>query len=189
MNLDSIRSSFDQKVRAGIFNPIRRHLASDIAEDRLQEGIGLTWAMYLRAAEQGKELDDALLVHSCRLRAADLGRFVAPADGHRKQDVFDLRNQREEKVALVPLKAAEHANIGFAERGNINPVMKILSAINLGKWLSGLEEQDRQMLELRAAGFTLEETGEKMGLSTSAVFSRCKRLGVELAEHAELQAA
>jgi hypothetical protein len=43
MTLESIRSSFDQKVRSGIFNPILRHLAGDIAEDRLQEGIGLTW--------------------------------------------------------------------------------------------------------------------------------------------------
>jgi hypothetical protein len=44
------------------------------------------------------------------------------------------------------------------------------------------------MLELRASGFTLEETGEKMGLSTSAVFARSKKLGLELAEHAGVQA-
>ena len=43
------------------------------------------------------------------------------------------------------------------------------------------------MLERRMAGCTLQETAAKMNLSTSAVFARCRRLGLELAERAGIE--
>jgi hypothetical protein len=51
---------------------------------------------------------------------------------------------------------------------------------------AGSKRQSR--MRIGESPYTLE-TGKKMGLSTSAVFARCKRLGLELAEHAGLLAA
>ena len=62
----SPQEAFGHNVAAGIFVPVARHLREDIREDRLAEGIGLTLQMYLRYAERGVILDDALLVHACR---------------------------------------------------------------------------------------------------------------------------
>jgi len=43
------------------------------------------------------------------------------------------------------------------------------------------------MLELRAAGYGLEEIAERMRLSTSCVFVNCRRLGQALAERAGIE--
>jgi len=51
-------------------------------------------------------------------------------------------------------------------------------------WLGELAPQDRRMLELRAAGYTLEETADELGVSLTSVFHNCRRLGIALAEHA-----
>src|SRR5277367_4593725 len=88
-----LRAAFDAKVRRGIFDPVARFLPEDVQEDRLQDAIAQTWAMYERYAQRGELLDDAILVHSCRLRATDPGRHYVPCDGHqRKGDVLDPRN-------------------------------------------------------------------------------------------------
>jgi hypothetical protein len=48
----SARQAFADSSR-GIFDPVARHLREDLREDRLAEGIGLTFEMYKRYAECG----------------------------------------------------------------------------------------------------------------------------------------
>jgi hypothetical protein len=196
------RAAFEAKVRRGIFNPVARFLPEDVREDRLQEGIAQTWAMYERCALRGELLDDAILVHACGQRAADASRYYVPCEGYqRKRDALDPRNYMEgtvEVLRLADLHEEEEdgdqghrlnqrdrpISIGFAEVRCNNPVRKILSAIDLTAWLGQLAPEDRRMLELRAAGYTLEETADRLGVSLSVVFARCRRLGEELAERA-----
>ena len=62
-------------MKRGIFSPVARHITNLAdAEDRLQEAVCMTFEMAARYAERGQVLNDAILVHSCRLRAVDLGR-------------------------------------------------------------------------------------------------------------------
>jgi hypothetical protein len=157
--------------------------------------------MYQRYAERGELLDDAILVHACRLKATDPSRYLARADGRRKGDVFDARsfmNGHVEVLRLADLHEEEDddgeghrlekkdrpVTIGFAEMRCNNPVRKILSAVDLTAWLAELPAVDRHMLELRAAGYTLEEIGDKVGVPLTAVFYNCRRLGLALAERA-----
>ena len=51
MTQTEINKSFEDKVRAGIFKPVARHLTDETtAEDRLQTAICLTWEMFSRYA-------------------------------------------------------------------------------------------------------------------------------------------
>ena len=69
-----IRDMFDAKVRWRIFQPVLRFLPADVGEDRLQDAICQTFAMFKRyALEKHVLLSDAILVHSCRQRAVDFG--------------------------------------------------------------------------------------------------------------------
>ncbi|WP_437316243.1 hypothetical protein [Sorangium sp. So ce385] len=114
--------------------------------------------------------------HACRLRAIDLGRQVVQSDGQPGRDVFDLRNHLSGPVELLRLgdfaDEDEHRDpsedevplgFGFAEATTTNPTRRILSAIDLTTWLTDLPAEDRRMLTLRAAGFTLEETPTRDG--------------------------
>jgi hypothetical protein len=101
--------------------------------------------------------------------------------------------QRQTARASAPCRSRQHRSpdeddaplgFGFAEATSSNRTRRIVSAIDLTDWLDDLPREDRHMLELRAAGLTLEETAEKMGVSISNIFTRCKRLGFALAEHA-----
>ena len=104
MNIVTILSSFDLKIRNGMFRPITRRLHADIADDRSQDALGLVYEQYRRHAEQGEILDDALLVYAARLRAEDLSRQIVPAGGKaRKGSVMDLRNFIEGKVEVLRL--------------------------------------------------------------------------------------
>ena len=192
----NLHREFENKIRRGIFNPVARFLPEEVREDRLQDAIAQTWAMYERYAERGELLEDAILVHSCGLRATDPSRHYVPCDGYqRKRDALDPRNFLEGHVEVLRFgdfdtdderrcPDEDEAPIGFglAEATSANPVRKILSAIDLTAWLDELPADDRQMLQLRVAGFTLEETAAKLGVSTSNIFARCKRLGSVLAE-------
>jgi DNA-directed RNA polymerase specialized sigma24 family protein len=199
MNISTdLRKEFDNKIKRGIFNPVARFLPEDVREDRLQDAIAQTWAMYERYAQRGELLDDAILVHSCGLRATDASRYYVPCEGYqRKRDALDPRNFMEGHVELLrfgdfdaedehrgPDEDEAPGGFGLTEATSSNPMRRIISAINLTAWLAKLPVEDRHMLELRAAGLTLDETAEKIGVSTSNVFARCKRLGLALAERA-----
>ena len=193
MTLESIRSSFDEKVRRGMFRPITRRLHADMAEDRAQEALALVYEQYRRHAEQGHILDDALLVHAARLRAEDLGRQIVRCDGvARKTCVMDIRNYIEGKVEVLRLDkiVADHdeANmLGLAEAMTANPVRKLVSAIDLEAWLAGLSDDDQILLSMRMAGHRLKPIAKRLGISTSAAWARCRELGHELAERAHVE--
>src|SRR5262245_54219252 len=99
-----LRHAFEDKIRRGIFNPVARLLPEDVREDRLQDAIALTWAMYERYALRGELLDDAILVHACGQRATDASRHYVPCDGYqRKRDALDPRNYMEGTVEVLRL--------------------------------------------------------------------------------------
>ena len=193
MTLESIRSSFDEKVRKGMFRPITRRMHADMAEDRSQEALALAYENYRRHALQGRILDDALLVHFARHRAEDLGRQIVPCDGvARKTCVMDIRNYIEGKVQVLRLdKIVEdrgEANmLGLAEVMANNPVRRIVSAIDLQAWLVELPADDRALLSMRMAGHGWNEIGTELGISGSSAWSRCRNLGRELAERAHVE--
>jgi hypothetical protein len=185
---------FETKYRRGIFNPVARHLREDLVEDRMAEGVGMAFEMFQKNAVRGHVMDDALLVHACRLRAIDLGRRLAGADGARpKTDVLDERNYREGRVEVLRLDGLiddgdeEQGLVGWAEVLANNPSRKIVSAIDLEKWLSSLDAEDRLMLALRQGGHTLGGIGAATGRSTSVVFKRLRELGEELAKVADIE--
>jgi hypothetical protein len=89
MTQQELRSSFNGKVKRGIFSPVARHITNLAdAEDRLQEAVCMTFEMAARYAERGLVLNDAISVHSCRLRAVDLGRGFVRDDAHPRRDVM-----------------------------------------------------------------------------------------------------
>jgi len=67
-----------------------------------------------------------------------------------------------------------------------NPTRQILSAIDLTAWMSSLPDDDQVLLSMRMAGHRLKSIGKKLGIRTERVWSRCRRLGYELAERAQL---
>jgi hypothetical protein len=192
MTLESIRSSFDEKIRRGMFRPITRRLHADMAEDRSQEALALVYEQYRRHAEQGHVLDDALLVHAARLRAEDLGRQIVPCDGvARKTCVMDVRNYIDGKVEVLRLDkiVADHDEadmLGLAEAMANNPARRIVSAIDLEAWLAELPAEDRALLSMRMAGHGWTEIGAALGISGSSAWSRCRNLGRALAERAHV---
>jgi hypothetical protein len=193
MTLESIRSSFDEKIRRGRFKPIVRRLHADMAEDRSQEALALVYEQYRRHAEQGHILDDALLVHAARLRAEDLGRQIVPCDGvARKTCVMDVRNYIDGKVEVLRLDkiVSDHdeANmLGLAEVMANNPARRIVSAIDLQAWLASLPDDDRALLSMRMAGHGWVEIGAALCISGSSAWSRCRNLGRALAERAHVE--
>lgn len=87
----NIHREFENKIRRGIFNPVARFLPEEVREDRLQDAIAQTWAMYERYAERGELLEDAILVHSCGLRATDPSRHYVPCDGCEFRVIASIR--------------------------------------------------------------------------------------------------
>jgi hypothetical protein len=183
--VSSPQDVFGNKVAAGIFDPVARHLREDIREDRLADGIGLTFEMYLRYADRGVILDDAILVHACHMRAIDLSRRLAGAAGSQpKKDVLDERNYIDGKIEVFYLglePGEDDGGIGYAAPMVNNPTSHILSALSLEDWLSGLCDRDQALLALRQAGHTLTEIALRLASSTSRVFARLRELGEELA--------
>jgi len=193
MNIETIRSRFDQKIRSGMFKPITRRLHADMADDRTQDALALVYEQYRRHAEGGEILDDAILVHAARLRAEDLSRQIVPAGGKaRKGCVMDLRNYIEGKVEVLRLDQIlqdkqECEMLGMAESLAANPVRKIVSAIDLEAWIASLPEDDQVLLSMRMAGHRLKSIARRLGIRTEKAWSRCRRLGHELAERAQLE--
>jgi hypothetical protein len=183
-----VKHMFAAKVRRGIFRPVARHLREDLVEDRLAEGVGMAFEMYAKSVAQGLPMPEAVLVRACHLRAIDVGRRLAGANGARpKQDVYDERAHQAGHVELLRLDGLlddgdeEQGLVGWAEVMSSNPSKKIVSAIDLERWLGQLGAEDRMMLALRQAGHTLGGIGAAMGMSTSACFKRLRELGEQLA--------
>jgi len=184
MTQEQINEAFSRKVRAGIFNPVRRYLTNDhTAEDRWQDAVAQTWWMFSRyATDKGKVLDDGLLVHSCQQRAVDLDRHFVPADGTwRNQDVLDPRAYRNGKVEVLRIDGIQEdggaegdrgLHVGFAEALASNPARKIRSAIDLESWIGELSHRDRYIMAARMAGYSPTSaspgTWRRWGCATAA---------------------
>jgi hypothetical protein len=105
--------------------------------------------------------------------------------------VLDQRNYVEGKVGVLRLDKIIHdrgeANLlGLAEAVAANPVRRIVSAIDLQAWLAGLSDDDQVLLGMRMAGYRLKPIAKRLGISTSAAWARCRELGFELAERANV---
>ena len=188
-----IRKDFENKIRRGIFRPVSRFLPEEHREERLQDAIAQTWEMYQNRAARGELVEDAILVHFYRLRATDPSRHFVPCEGYqRKRDVLDLRNYMEGRVEILHFSDVADdvedtaASLGFAEINSSNPTRRIVSAISLHEWLATLGTDDRELIELRVAGYDLDESAEKLGMSRFSVCRRIKQLGEDLARHADL---
>jgi hypothetical protein len=99
-------------------------------EDRLAEGIGMAFEQYVTRAAEGLVMPDAVLVRACHLRAIDLTRRLAAADGAQpKKDVYDERNFKDGHVELLRLEGVsdegEGAFVGFAEPEVPNPARRL----------------------------------------------------------------
>jgi len=203
MTQQEIRSSFDQKVRKGLFRPVSRYITNMAdREDRLQEAICMTFEMAARYAERGQVLNDAILVHSCRLRAVDLGRRFVRDDAQPARDVLHPMNYAKGKVEVYRLDGmlddagdfvaqdeVEALVPGLATALQVNPQRDIISAVDLEAWMASLPEADQDLLAMRQAGSTLADIAEHLDVSISKVFSRMKTLGLQLADRAGLPVA
>ena len=195
MQMEEINAAFEEKVRAGMFNPVARHLTNpDTADDRMQEGLALNRKMYRdRIVNRGLVLDDAILVHACRQRACDLSRQLVRANGtHRYRDAMNERAYHDGKVDVLRLDAwveddsedeKRPEQIGLAQEECCSPEHKMNSAIDLEEWLGGLSDRDYSIMQARIGGYSLHRIASDLGVSTSPVFARAKKLGLELAEH------
>jgi len=194
MTKEQINKQFTAKVRAGIFNPVRRYLTNSYtAEDRWQEAVALTWLMYARYATRGKVLDDGILVQKCRWTATDLSRrFVPAGDTQPYKDALDPRAYRDGRVTVHRLdgivddeREGDRAlEIGLAEALAASPERKLNSAHDLRQWVGDLSFRDQAILELKMAGYTLEQIAHELDLGISTVCQRAKALGLELARRA-----
>lgn len=199
MTETEINQRFSDKVRRGIFNPVARFLTNlSTAEDQLQDAVAQTWLMFRRyARDRGKVLDDGILVHSCRQRAVDLGRRFVGSNGAtcRNQDALDPRAYRDGTVEVLRLDGAAGDNVagysamavGWAETLAANPSRKLRSAYDLLKWLGQLSHRDRSILEARMLGYSLGQIAADLGLTTSTVYTRARKLGLELAVRAGIR--
>jgi hypothetical protein len=170
---EEIRITFEEKVRRGIFRPVVRRIHGPDPEDRLAEAVGLVFEEYQRAARRGVVLEDAVLVHACRLRAMDLGRQLVKG-GQRRRDVLDRRNRRDGRVEILhvddELEGLHH-----------DPTPDLIGALDVMAWAASLRPSDRTMIAARLQGYSLREVAQAAGVSTTFAFTRLRSLGAELA--------
>jgi hypothetical protein len=196
---DSGRKAFEQKIRRGLFRAAERFIRHDV-DDRRQEGLAQVWRTWQRNRELGKVLPDAVLAFSFRQRACDLGRQFVPG-GRQGTDPLNPRLYHLGRVEVVRLdglvredgeldaEGDRDLELGLVEALTADPSAVLASAVDLDRWLRELPAEDRVLLGMRLAGFTLQEIAEAFGVSVSRTFSRLKLLGLALAERAEIEIA
>jgi len=194
---DELNRRFEEKVRRGIFNPVKRYLINEsTAEDRWQDAVAQTWWMYIRyATDKGVILNDALLVNKCRWVACDLARRFVGKDGAscRNQDVYDPRAYRDCYVEVYRIDGVHdddcpegdrQVQIGWAEAMACNPGRKIRSAIDLQAWVGNLSHMDRCLMEQKMAGSPTSQIAADLDLSINTAHQKLKKLGLDLAARA-----
>jgi hypothetical protein len=184
------RSRFVSLVQNGTFKACERHVLNAYdAEDRIAEGLGMTWIWYQKQAALGRTPDLPLIRHCCNLRTVDRSHRLVSGDRTRwRQDVYNAQGskgvelRRLQLVADVDDRVEEDPSLGLAEAGCQDPTDKMDSALDLEGWLAQLTARDRTMLAMRLAGYGLVEIGCRLNLTTSTVWGRTQRLGAELAQ-------
>jgi len=127
----------------------------------------------------------------------DLDRDFVPADGRcRRRDVYDPRAFRDGKVEVLRLDGVvpdgsrepdRMLEISYAEAMALRPERKMNSAIDLESWVAAQTSLDQLILEKKMEGHTLEQIAFDLDLTTSKVFERAKKLGLELAARAGVE--
>jgi hypothetical protein len=115
----------------------------------------MTFEMAARYAERGQVLNDAILVHSCRLRAVDLGRRFVRDDAQPARDALHPLNYAKGKVEVYRLDGMLDDDGGFLAQDEVealvpglatalqvNPQRDIISAVDLEVWIASLPEGD-----------------------------------------------
>ena len=191
---------FAEKVERGIFKPVLRFLNPEIAEERMAEAVAQTWAMFVRYAKRGIELPDAILVHSARQRARDLGRSFVPVGGGRKPDVLDHRLFMKGVTSVSRLDVALpdeevghmtctddhlHGDVADVLGLSRDPTQHLDAALDLERWLAQLTPRDHRLVELRFLGLSLEEIGDDVGMCLSGTCRQLQVLGIDLAAYTE----
>jgi hypothetical protein len=190
-----INTAFEEKVKRGIFKPVHRRLSNaPTVEDRMQDALALTWAMFKRYAQRGRVLDDAILVLKCRYCACDLARQFVPADGSwRNQDVMDVRAFRDGRVQVLRIDGVvddqnvegdRALQVGLAEEMAASPERKMNSALDLESWIGELTFRDRAIMQRKMEGYETTRVAHELGLPYMATYRREKQLGKELASRA-----
>jgi len=193
--LVSAQRQFDHLARTAL-KPCERFICRDRNfEDLRQEGLGRAWEWYSRQVASGHTPDTALVVHATRLAMINRDHSLVGHEHRPRRDVYDRQGI---DVELRRLDGYEYSDddddsrreqdrdVGRARLGVRDPSYNILSAMDLESWLGELAHDDREMVELRGAGFGLEEIGKATGHSVAGVFRRTRQLGSELAERAGL---
>ncbi|MBI5068616.1 MAG: hypothetical protein HZB56_10280 [Deltaproteobacteria bacterium] len=193
--MQALQQQFSTLVERGAFESVRRHLTPTDQDDRMAEAIGQVWAMAARKAELGIKLDNALLVHAVKLRAIDHRRQL-PRGGQPRRDALHFANFVDGKVVVHRLDGLLDDDGDFNGEGDTDlqsawlaatsadPADTLASAVDLRDWVAALSARDRELVTTRFSGATLAEVAAATGMSISAVFSRLKRLGQELARRA-----
>mgnify|MGYP006971727775 CR=1 FL=1 len=198
MNQQQINEEFSNKIKRGIFNPVKRHIKIEHeAEDRWQDAVAQTWAMYSRyAQEKDTVLCDAILVHSCRQRATDLDRrLVGTLGAHcTNQDVMDARAYRDGLVRVYRLNGTHDdeqidetdrtVEIGLAESLTVAPEDQWISAMDLQAWVGDQTFQDQGILSRKMEGHTTKELAHEIHLPYLVTWRKEKALGADLAARA-----
>jgi hypothetical protein len=194
--LAAAQQQFDALVRRGVFKPCERFVCRDRDyEERVQEGLGLTWTWYRQQVAAGTVPDVALVVFAARRAMVNRGRTVVGHEHRWHDDVYDRQGI---EVALLRLDGVhdhdddddqreQDPSLGLARLGVSNPETNWLSAMDLDTWLGELAAEDREMVELRGAGFGLADIGRATRRSVAGVFRRTRQLGHDLAERAGIE--
>jgi len=200
MTQQEINEEFADKVRRKIFHPVKRHLKIEHeAEDRWQDAVAQVWAMYSRYAARGEILEDALLVHACRLRATDMNRRFVGTMGSRctNQDVMDPRAYRDGHVWLYRLggihdeEQADETDraleVSLSETAAEDPEQRWISAIDLESWIGAQTFQDQGLLSGKMEGKTTKEVAHESRLPYMVAWRKTRNLGHELADRAGVE--
>jgi len=197
MTQEELNQQFSDKVQRGIFKPVDRFISDrNEAEDRLQDAICATWQTYSRyITEKGKVLDDALLVHACRLRAIDRGRRFVGANGtfNRNQDVLDPRVFQSGLATVLRLDwedidegrdGRRSEEVSLAREVADNPEERWYSALDLQSWVGDQPFRAQGILARKMQGSTTKEVAHELHLPYMVTWRKEKALGAELAARA-----
>ena len=185
------QQKYDALIRRGVFRPAERFVCRDRDyEDRVQEGLAAGWRWYSQQVALGREPDVALAVHAVRLRMVDRTRRFVCGDRTRwRSDVYEAQGRDVELRRLDSVmhddgdddETREDQSLGLARLGLNNPEANVISELDLTDWLETLPTTEREMLELRGAGYGLAEIAKATARSVAGVSRRTRQLGEQLA--------
>lgn len=186
------RGRFHAIVASGALKACERHVAGAYdSDERIAEGLAMTWDWYRKQIALGREPDLALVRHCCRMRMIDRSHRFAPCDGARwSRDVYCMQGRRGVELRRLQLvdhrddRVEEDEALGLAEAGCQDPTEKLDSALDLEAWLGDLSAPERTLLAMRQAGHGLEAIGKKLKATSSTIWKQSQQLGAELAERA-----